>query len=111
MVVEIYAAETLRDRKNNIIHTKDQLLETLYCGDNVSVTSKEYPLGNYYWREKVPPTGYTLDPTPHPFSIEYSNQNITVNLLNHRPGTEKRRTLLSDTAILYAGRNRPRRRA
>ncbi|MDR2753518.1 MAG: Cys-Gln thioester bond-forming surface protein [Oscillospiraceae bacterium] len=82
MVVEIYAAETLYDRKGNLIHSKDELLGTLYCGDNVSVTSKEFPLGNYYWKEKVPPTGYTLDQTPHPFSIEYSGQNITVNLLN-----------------------------
>ena len=82
MVVEIYAAETLRDRKGNLIHSKDQLLETLYCGDNVSVTSKEFPLGNYYWKEKVPPTGYNLDPSSHPFSIEYQGQNINIVLLD-----------------------------
>ncbi|MDR1464263.1 MAG: Cys-Gln thioester bond-forming surface protein [Oscillospiraceae bacterium] len=78
MVAEIYAAETLKDRKGNIIHSKDELLETLYCGDSTSVTSSELPLGKYYWREKVPPVGYTLDDRKNPFEIVYAGMNVTV---------------------------------
>lgn len=58
--------------------SKTTVVDTLYCGSQAKATSKELPLGNYYYREKTPPTGYTHDPTYYPISITYDGQNVSV---------------------------------
>jgi len=77
-VFELYAAEDIKRLNGSTIYAKDQLVETLYCGSNSSVTSKEVPLGSYYYKEKVPPVGYTLDTASYPVTIEYAGQNVAV---------------------------------
>lgn len=57
---------------------KTQVVDTLYCRSDSSATSKELPLGNYFYREKTPPVGYTHDDAYHPISIEYEGQNVSV---------------------------------
>jgi len=54
------------------------VLDTLYCGNDVKMSSIELKLGNYYYREKNPPVGYTHDPTFHPFSIDYAGQEVPI---------------------------------
>ena len=57
---------------------KTKVVDTLYCGSRVDATSKELPLGDYFYREKIPPTGYTHDPEYYPVSITYEGQNVSV---------------------------------
>ncbi|MDR0286409.1 MAG: LPXTG cell wall anchor domain-containing protein, partial [Clostridiales bacterium] len=61
-----------------IIYSKDQLVETLNCGNISSATTKELPLGAFYVKEKVPPVGYNLDTSRHDVNIEYQGQNVAV---------------------------------
>ena len=58
--------------------SKTEVVDTLYCGSQAKATSKDLPLGNYFYREKIPPTGYTHDPTYYPISITYEGQNVSV---------------------------------
>ena len=56
-------------------------IERLYCGESVSVTSKEIPLGNgYVIKEVTPPRGYTLSEKTYTVNIDYAGQEATVNL-------------------------------
>ena len=57
---------------------KTKVVDMLYCGDQTTATSKELPLGNYFYREKIPPLGYTHDPAYYPISITYEGQNVSV---------------------------------
>ena len=66
MVVEIYDS------------TKTKVLDTLYCGNDVKMSSIELKLGPYFYREKNPPVGYTHDPNFYPFSIDYAGQEIPI---------------------------------
>lgn len=54
------------------------LLETLYFGDNTTATSSELPLGDYYYKERIPPNGYLLDNEYHPISLTYAGQEISI---------------------------------
>ena len=58
--------------------TKTTVLDTLYCGDSVKMSSIELKLGNFFYREKNPPVGYTHDPNFYPFSIEYAGQEVSI---------------------------------
>jgi LPXTG-motif cell wall-anchored protein len=77
-VYEVYAAKDIKKLDGSKIYAKDQLADTLYCGNNTFATSKELPLGDYYYKEKVPPVGYTLDPNSYPVTIEYQGQDVKV---------------------------------
>ena len=81
-VFEVFCAQDIKKLNGDIIYRADQLVDTLYCGDTTSATTKELPLGSYYYREKVPPRGYILDTSRHDISIEYAGQNIAVNRKN-----------------------------
>ena len=58
--------------------TKTTVLDTLYCGDDIKMSSIELKLGNFFYREKNPPVGYTHDPAFYPFSIEYAGQELSI---------------------------------
>jgi uncharacterized surface anchored protein len=77
-VFEVYAAADIKKLDGSFLYKKDQLADTLYCGTNNFATSKELPLGSYYYKEKVPPVGYTLDTNSYPVTIEYQGQNVAV---------------------------------
>ncbi|MDR1565054.1 MAG: sortase B protein-sorting domain-containing protein [Oscillospiraceae bacterium] len=77
-VYEVYAAADIKKLDGSFLYKKDQLADTLYCGNNNFATSKELPLGSYYYKEKVPPVGYTLDSASYPVTIEYQGQNVSV---------------------------------
>ena len=78
VVFEVYSAADIKGQDGSLIYGKDQLVETLYCGNSSSATTKELPLGDYYYKEKVPPVGYTLDPNSYPVTIEYQGQEVSV---------------------------------
>jgi uncharacterized surface anchored protein len=65
-VFEIFAAD------------KQSVVDTLYCGSGSAATSRELPLGTYYYKEKNPPTGYLPDAAFHECKIEYAGQNVTI---------------------------------
>jgi uncharacterized surface anchored protein len=77
-VFEVFADEDIKKLDGSTIYSKNQLVDTLNCGNETSKTSKELPLGSYFVKEKIPPKGYTLDPTPHSVTIEYQGQNVAV---------------------------------
>ena len=65
-VFEVYAGD------------KTTLLDTLYCGDGVTATTKELPLGTYFVKEKTAPAGYNLDEEFHEVKLEYAGQDVDV---------------------------------
>jgi uncharacterized surface anchored protein len=73
---------TLAGAVFDLLDKSGNLVERLYCGNNVSVTSKEVPLGNYTVKEVTPPRGYTLTQKEYPVKIEYSNDLVEVNLIS-----------------------------
>lgn len=77
-VFEVFAAEDIKKLDGSFIYRKDQLVDTLNCGNETSKITKELPLGSYYVKEKTPPKGYTLDTSRHDVTIEYQGQNIAV---------------------------------
>lgn len=77
-VFEVFCAADIKKLDGSIIYAKDQLVDTLYCGNATFATTKELPLGSYYVKEKVPPLGYTLDTSRHDITIEYQGQNVAV---------------------------------
>ena len=78
-VFEVYAAQDIRQLNGTFIYRNNQLVDTIYCGNTSSATTKELPLGNYYYKEKVPPVGYTLDTGSYPITIDYQGQNVEVS--------------------------------
>ena len=77
-VFNVYCAADIKKLDGSIIYAKDQLVQTLYCGNNTSATTKELPLGSFYVKESVPPQGYNLDTSRHDVTIEYQGQNVAV---------------------------------
>jgi len=77
--------------------SKTKLLDTLSCGNTSKAESKELPLGIYYYKEKIPPKGYTLDPDWHEVKIEYAGQNVSVNRVT---ADLKNRVILGQIAIV-----------
>jgi len=77
-VFEVFCAADIKKLNGSIIYAKDQLVDTLYCGNNTFATSKELPLGSYYVKELIPPKGYNLDTSRHDVTIEYQGQNVAV---------------------------------
>jgi uncharacterized surface anchored protein len=77
-VFEVFCAADIKKLDGSIIYSKDQLVDTLYCGNTTSATTKELPLGSYYVKEKTPPTGYNLDTSRHDVTIEYQGQDVSV---------------------------------
>jgi len=71
---------TLSGAVFDLLDSKGNLVERLYCGNNVSVTSKQIPLGDYVVREYIPPRGYTLSQKDYPVKIDYAGQDVEVNL-------------------------------
>ena len=78
-VFELYSAKDIKQLNGTFIYHKDELVETLYCGSNTSVTSKEIPLGDYYYKEKIPPVGYTPDTGSYQVTVDYQGQNVMVS--------------------------------
>jgi uncharacterized surface anchored protein len=72
---------TLAGAVFDLLDKDGNLMERLYCGNSVSVISKEVPLGRYTVKELVPPRGYTLSQTNYPVQIDYSNDLVEVNLI------------------------------
>ena len=77
-VFEVFAARDIKKLNGTVIYAKDQLVDTLYCGNNTFATTKELPLGDYYVKEKIPPKGYNLDTSRHDVTIEYQGQDVAV---------------------------------
>jgi hypothetical protein len=73
---------TLAGAVFDLLDANGKLVERLYCGNSVSVTSKEVPFGNYTVKEVTPPKGYTLSQKECPVKIEYSNDLVEVNLIS-----------------------------
>lgn len=49
---------------------EDTVIDTYTTGDDGTVTTGDLEYGEYYFIEVEPPTGYTLDESRHPISIE-----------------------------------------
>jgi hypothetical protein len=82
---------TLSGAVFDLFDSKGNLVERLYCGNNVSVTSKEIPLGNgYVIKEVTPPRGYTLSQKEYTVNIDYAGQEVEVNLVS----TEVKNTVI-----------------
>ena len=77
-VFQVFCAADIKKLDGSIIYAKDQLVDTLYCGNNTFATTKELPLGSYYVKELIPPRGYNLDTSRHDVTIEYQGQNVAV---------------------------------
>jgi uncharacterized surface anchored protein len=73
---------TLSGAVFDLLDKDGKQVERLYCGNSVSITSKEVPLGNYTVKEVVPPLGYTLSQKEYPVKIEYSNDLIEIDLIS-----------------------------
>ena len=61
-------------------YDKDKnLLEimTMPSGSNTITTAYKYPLGNYFWKEITPPTGYTLNTEWHSVTFSYRGQTVS----------------------------------
>ncbi|MCL2545760.1 MAG: SpaA isopeptide-forming pilin-related protein [Oscillospiraceae bacterium] len=78
-IFDIFAARDIRQPNGTIIFTQDQLVDTIYTGTNNVGTSRELPLGDYYFVERVAPHGYTLNTERHPVTIAYDGQLVTVS--------------------------------
>jgi LPXTG-motif cell wall-anchored protein len=73
---------TLSGAVFDLLDKDGKQVERLYCGNNVSVTTKEIPLGSYTVKEVVPPKGYTLSQKDYPVKIDYAGQEAPVNLIS-----------------------------
>ncbi len=66
----------------DLLDSKGNLVQRLYCGNSTSVTSKEVPLGEYFVKEVSPPTGYTLTQQRYTANITYAGQEKEVSVVS-----------------------------
>jgi uncharacterized surface anchored protein len=72
---------TLAGAVFDILDRHGNPVERLYCGGNVSATSKEIPFGRYTVKEVPPPLGYTLSQTEYPVRISFETRNASTGLV------------------------------
>lgn len=61
-------------------------VEDITTGSDGRAYSSALVLGDYYLVEKSVPAGYKLDDTPHHFTLSYSWQTVTIDIVNERAG-------------------------
>lgn len=85
--ITIYAAEDIRIG-NTTYYKQDEEVEVL-TSDRDAASSKQLPVGNYFYKETAVDHGYLMDTEKHYFRIEESKttelQEVTSRLTNKRP--------------------------
>jgi hypothetical protein len=57
-------------------------VEWIYCGNSTFALSKEVKLGDYIVKEVTSPRGYTLSQKEYPVFIDYTGQEVEINLVS-----------------------------
>ena len=58
--------------KFNILNEKGEVIQTITTNKDGVATSKELPIGNYYYQEVEVPAGYVMDTAKHSFNVTNS---------------------------------------
>jgi len=76
---KVYASEDIIGMEGTILHTKDELIDTITTDTDGKATTKPLEIGNYYLIEVSAPNGLVLGTTLIPFEIKYENQNVAIS--------------------------------
>lgn len=105
--ITIYAAEDIRIG-NTTYYKQDDKIEVL-TSDKDAVSSKQLPVGNYFYKETAVDYGYLMDTEKHYFRIEDSKttelQEVTSSLTNKRPEVQIDCTKLLEEQKLFVNKD------
>ena len=65
-------ANKIANVKFNILNEKGEVIQTITTNKDGVATSKELPIGNYYYQEVEVPAGYVMDTAKHSFNVTNS---------------------------------------
>lgn len=103
-VYELRARENIMDpsKDGTVIHKKDALVATLTTDKNGKASVDDLYLGKYYFREKTPSDGYTLDTTEYDINVAYAGQTVKVTT---KQQTVKERVIAQAFSIIKISDN------